>query len=267
MAELNPDFSFEGPLGNLSFYKRRGSKKTQVRLKGGPTKEQIQTLDSFAAFRAHLSETAGVGPATRQLRVCLGPLLDLAEPDITGQFNRLHRSMMKAYQPEFGLRPVLYSKYPFLMEGMNLNRQCLFEALIRHPLQAGINREGLQATVSVPELIPNVNFKSPFKLPYYQLLFGLNLVSDIQYDHATKRYRYLDEGLAVVSIAATEWLPCTAKRPALQRILQMEPKHGYVIGEHAVLVCTAGIAFGMPQSDGHVQFQKYHGSGKILKLG
>ena len=208
MATLNGDFSFSGKLGNISVYKKQGSSKTILRTKGGANKQKIRRAKSFAATRAINTEWTAVTAITRSFREAIHSVLHVADPDFTGNLNKLFKAIQVAADPNSrDKRPILISSFPFLLEGLNVNQHRYFESVIRHPLAVTINREELSATVTIPELVAGVNFKNPGKEPLYRLVFCFIAIADHHvYQESTKTYQPSTKFPGLFASHEPEWL-------------------------------------------------------------
>src|SRR5690349_4703742 len=59
---------------------------------------------------------------------------------------------------EHGQRNIELTKNPGLLQGVNLNRRTPFTTIITNSPDYTLSRDALTATVTIPELIPDVNF-------------------------------------------------------------------------------------------------------------
>jgi len=68
MASSKSILQIEGSLANVSMYRMHGTDKLVVRMKGGPTKEQIKTKPQFLKLRQNNSEWTGCTLMGSQIR-------------------------------------------------------------------------------------------------------------------------------------------------------------------------------------------------------
>jgi len=268
MAIANGDFSFSGKLGNVSAFKKHGSDKTILRTKGGASKQKIRTAKSFAATRAINTEWKAVTAMTRTFREAIHSVLHVADPDFTGNLNKLFKAIQVAADPDSrDKRPIQISSFPFLLEGLNVNQHRYFESVIRHPLAVTINREELSATVTILELVAGVNFKNPGKEPLYRLVFSFIAIADRVYQESTKTYQPCNKFPRMFAGHQTEWLSDKTGRPASVIELEMRPKQPITLQKNTNLVLLAAVEFGIPGIDGETKYVKYSGCGKVLAVG
>src|SRR5690349_21717637 len=89
MARLVSPIELVGPVGNLSFYKRRDSDKIIIRTKGGASKEKIKTAEGFWRVRRNIGEFGGRSTTTKHIRRAIDPLRFIADYNIFGPLNNL----------------------------------------------------------------------------------------------------------------------------------------------------------------------------------
>ncbi|WP_143774190.1 hypothetical protein [Niastella vici] len=183
MGKFNPNSTFTGSVGNLSIYNVRGLDKPVVRTKGGPTKRQIKTKPSFAATRRNNSEFGGRAKITRQVMDALRPLKYLGDYNIAGPLNSLFIPIQALdTESEHGQRSIELSKNPGLMQGFNLNRRTPFNTIIANPLEYTLSKETLMGAVTIPALIPGVNFFVPGNYSWYKFIAVFGIIQDMFYD-------------------------------------------------------------------------------------
>lgn len=268
MANLTGDFGFTGKLGNISAYRLKGTGEIILRTKGGATRQKIRTSPKFENTRKINIEWDGVAKAASAFRHCIYPLYHLADMFYTGACNQRVKAIQQAGTAgRANKRPILFSAFPYLMEGFNLNRNCLFESVVSHPFSNSINRNELSAVIDVPALVPGINFKNPGKHPYYRMIFVLGLLSDWGYDERHKRYLPMNQFPGFKDDHETEWLSDKSVRPPERIELTIQPSKPFELKDHTNLILAMGIEFGTSMPDGKLQFVKYAGCGKLLCMG
>jgi hypothetical protein len=271
MGKLEPQGGYTGSVGKISVYKVRGSDKPIVRTKGGPTKRMIKTRDSFAATRRNNMEFGGRARVASQVQKILRPLKYLGDYNMAGPLNALLRPVQALdTESEHGERNVLLSKDPGLLQGFNLNRRTPFETIITNPLQYTISKEKLTASITIPKLIPGVNFFLPQSYAWYRFMVVFGIVGDVFFNANGYRSimdRWSSLGLSMLQI--TDWLNVAPQSPAVTVTFDFnEVKEGVLdlTGENNFsCLLGIGIAFGT-MLKGEVEMVKYVGGGKILAM-
>ena len=165
MARLTNEIKFEGTLGKLSAYGMQGVDHIIVRRKGGPSKKKIETSPNFASVRLNLSEFGARGKATGCLNRCMLNTRLVADYNFTATLNALLRPIQLMDTAVKGKRAVLLTKNPQILQGFQLNRKTPFDSIVRNSVTFKISREEMRATVSIPELIPELTFNPQQRFP------------------------------------------------------------------------------------------------------
>lgn len=258
MAQLIGDLQIIGSLNNLSYYKMRGSDKIIVRKKGGPSSKQVKKSPQFENTRRNNKEFGGRALAAKQVSLALFPLRFLADYNITGPINALLKPIQEQDTDNaWGKRSILLSKYPQLLEGFSLNRNYLFESIVRNPVSYSIQDQ--QAIFELPELIPGINFMPPGHYPCYQFIAVTKLIADIVYKDDGLGYQPIGKRYAA-KYTQTAWLPADTRTAATRLIIKdlpAEKPEGYT------MVVSLGIAVGTLKG-ATIEPVKYVGAGKII---
>jgi hypothetical protein len=260
MAKLNGPLDFEGKIGGISAYKMEGVDRTILRKPGGPSKEDIKTKPSCENIRRINYEFGGRSTAGKFVRRCFKPLMSVSDFNPAPSVN----SLMHKIQPldtvsEYGKRSVLISKALYLLEGFNLNHRNPFDSMVRHQPEGVIDRQGLNATVQFPELVPKVNFSPPGSHSYFRIVAVLAVLPDLFF----KVPKYAPEGEFSISPekAVSEWLIVKTGSEPIQLDLQLPAAPSF---DSYSLVLSVGIEMGGAGNGGDIETIKHTGCGKIL---
>lgn len=263
MARINPDSSFTGSLGNLSFYKMRGVDKPIVRTKGGASKQKIKTHPKFEATRQINAEFGGRATASKWIMRMLWPQKALADHNIAGPLNAL----MKPIQAmdtisELGKRHIALSQYPSILEGFSLNRKTGFDSIVRAHIGCQVSRDNLHVRVDIPALLPGINLYAPKAHPLYAITVVFGIIPDLFYTN--RHYTPLNEyaGMAP-AVRMTEWYPLLEGSPATA----LEITHPIVPpDEQFSIMISIGIRFGMMRSATLIDQVPYAGAARVLAM-
>lgn len=180
MAKLNSIIDFTGTLDELQAYRMKGVDRTILRRKPGPKRRQVKTSPNFKNSRRCYTEFGGRSTTAGLIMQALQPLKLLADFNAAGRLNSELRPIQKADTVgEWGQRHVQLSLNPQLLEGFSLTKELPLEAVVRNPFRCTISKEGLSATVSIPQLLPGVTFFPPAGFPLYQVAVVLGAVPDV----------------------------------------------------------------------------------------
>ncbi len=266
MAILQGDIQFTGSVGDLSFYREKGTNRIIVRMKGGPSKKQIQKDPAFEGVRKNNKEFGGCSMAGKQIRIALGPLDGLTNHNYSGYLNAWIRNILKRdTEHPLGQRAVYFSKFGETLNGFYLNRNKPLDTIVRTPITFTLNRNECRALVNLPAVDPKLHLINDYKYPFFRFVVSLCVVSDLEYNEKYKTYRKLSTGNSPKNCIQSGWHSTNgtcASQPLAIAVDKIS-----ALSENEALVLAAGIEFGTPDTSGIVQAKKYSGSGKILSVG
>jgi hypothetical protein len=151
-----------------------------------------------------------------------------------------------------------------LLEGFSLNRNTVFESIVRAPLTCILSRENMTAEVTVPALLPDINFKPQVKHPLYSIEVTLGLVPDLFFSrHGYKpSHKNYPPDLGFV-ITESPWSSCMSPSESIK----LELKHHFTPpDDNFVLILAVGIRFGYPVHGNRVMQAKYAGAARVFKV-
>lgn len=268
---MKQPFDITGTVGNISIYKVRGSDVPIARTKGGPTKRMVKTRKSFATTRKNNSEFGGRARMTSQVMEVLRPMKYLGDYNLAGPLNSLFIPIQSLDTVnEHGQRNIQLTKNPGLLQGFNLNRRTPFTTLITNSPEYTLSKDKLTATITIPELIPGVNFFPLNNFSWYKIMGVLGIVQDLYYHPLG--YGSITGDQQVMGIGATkesDWLSITPKSPVTELTFNFKEFRNVLIQKigkkNYSCLLGVGIAFGS-MARGQVEIVKYVGGGKILAM-
>ncbi|MES2648150.1 MAG: hypothetical protein V4717_14840 [Bacteroidota bacterium] len=265
MAKLTSPIEFTGLLGQLSFYKRKDSDQVLIRRKGGATKEKINTAQSMAGTRRVNAEFGGRATAAKFILSVIRNLKPLAGYNIASELNKLLRPLQLMDSTSLaGQRSVCLSKSPALLQGLSFNRQNSFDAIIRNPVNYTLSRYSPVATITLPALLPGINFFTPpGRFAYYGIVVVMGIVPDLHY--AATGYQ-ISSPLPVLATNTiySDWYPVAAKTEPLTLACSLGSVDDFILPADHSLLLGIGIRFGLPAADGSIEQVRYAGAGKVV---
>jgi len=269
MAIIKGAIQMTGSIKGISFYSVRGSDKVIMRTKGGASKNKIATSPKFEGLRKQQKEWSGCAKFGSLTRYAFGGLHRLADYNLTPVLNGFAKNLQKTDTTgEIGKRGIYLSKYRYLMEGFNFNRNYPFNTVLRVGVVGEINRDKLTANVRLPRINTEIDVQNIQKLPYFRLIVALGAVSDMSFNDAANSFE--PKVVAMHGISAVfngEWVPS-------ENVLQeqtMEVQLGEALKPHLTddvsLILSIAIEFGKVGFTGEPVEVKYAGCGKVLKVG
>lgn len=261
MAKLRTPFEFTGSLGGLSAYTMRGVDRVILRRKGGPSKRAFRNSPGMVRTRENAMEFGGRSRAAKFIMASMLRLRPLGDYNIAGPLNALARRIQKLSPGIRGQRGIQLSSYPDLLAGFSLNRGVIFESIVRVPLAHTIDETTLRAEVTIPALIPGVNFHPDRRQSMYRFIVSLGIVPDVYYDIGKGQY----EPDYVESAAVhheTPWRHVSKTTDPITVGLQQVARLG--ISRPYTLVLGIGICYGTPDGEGGFGQVRYAGTAKII---
>lgn len=265
MAFLDGPFNFRGKLGNLVAYQQKDTGKTIIQRKGGPTKKMIKNLPQYERTRLLNSEFSACSQASSAIRDACYPMDWLADRSLAGRLTAFCKKLQDR-DPENGLgeRGVYFSHHGHLLTGFNFNKHVLFDSVVKNPISFTHNRDNATATVTLPELIPDLNLSLPWTYPFYQFILSLGVVTDIA--HTKHGFHHYDrDEMHIVARAETEWQHAEKAFAGQTFELQLAAKKS--LEEYHTMVLAVGFQMGAPHPDYGIWRAQNAGCGKILHIG
>ena len=262
MAKVNLSFPISGKMGNYSFYHMAGAKHIVIRLKGGPTKEQIKTHPKFYRQRKNMCEFAGCSKAAAYISSALFGFKPLSNANYMGRLTQLCGSVLKMSDDDPGKRPVLFSRFGHLLPGFNVNTNTSFDDLVLQYTPSTISRTECSATINFPPMLPGVNLKAPEGFAYCRLIGILGILPDMllegkSYMPTTKECNPFME--------RTGWIPMSGFYHGETMKLKLARKT--MEEENGILILSVGIEFGSNLKGEGIITKQGIGGGKILAVG
>lgn len=265
MGKIEQGVEFTGSVGNFTAYRMRGVDGIIVRKKGGASKKRIKKDREFHQTRLLNSEFGGRSAMSKRIMRMLRPVKALADYNIAGPLNAL-LTPIQLDDPvnDKGKRSVVLSQNQGFLEGFSLNREVVFESIVRAPLTVTVSRETMSAEVIIPALRPDINFKPQGKHPYYAFDAVLGVVPDLFFSKAgyTPSHKKYVSSLTPVLIQS-EWFSCLSGSEAIK----LELKHDFIPpDDQFILMLSIGIRYGYPVSGNDIEQVKYAGAAKIVRV-
>lgn len=263
MAILDSIFSMTGSLGNLSFYKVKGSNKVHVRLKGGVSKERMKTDPSFAKSRLHQQEFAGRTLAGQLVAHATYPLRFIRNYNLV---RRLH-APFKAIQDldaknRLGERRISLSENPGILEGLSLNTKSNLDSIVAASIQHSISETG-EGIVQVPQLIPGMNLHLPRTSQYYRIIAVLGTVPDIQFQNGKYVSSVPDLQRSLCMYDMTDWFHSSSTMDS--RTFRLAPTD-VPVTSNVVWMLSLGIEIGHMKILDQIKTVEDKGAAKVLRI-
>lgn len=236
-----------GSLGNYSIYKRKDSDEWIIRLKGGASSKKFHTDPSMARCRENAKAFGGASTTGKTIRHAMLDVVELGDSKVTGKINSVVRKIMKLTPVvTAGEDQIILSNGLHLLQGYNLNKVNVFDAVVSTPLQSVINRITHKASLQLPQLTPGMNLQNPWNLPYFRFVMNFGIIRDMFFDG--RDYKPMTPNFPDHAIfEKTDWLSVNVGHPAQSFEFQFDNP---VFDDHCYLILSVGIQFGKPVAGG-----------------
>ncbi|MDN3724442.1 hypothetical protein QRD02_08605 [Aequorivita sp. SDUM287046] len=193
MARNTSFIKIEGTLEGLTFYKQDG--KNLVRSAGGVSKDRIMTDPKYKRTRENMMEFGGSASAGKGFRTAFsGVVKKLGDSRISSRLSKVMHRILDMDSGARGERPVAISDHTVQLKNFEFNVKCAFSSRFYAPFAAPVvnaNRDSV--TWTIPPFNPDFSVTAPEGATHFRLLLASGLVSNYEYESATKGYSPTDE--------------------------------------------------------------------------
>ena len=216
----------------------------------------------------HQTEWSACVQFAQSMRSAIGETYRLADINLCPVWTGMGRKILKLDNVnEIGKRHLRFSECKQELEGYNLNKKYPITSILKVSPMAELNRETLQATVSVPRINTSTDLENIQRLPYFRLILCLGLVSDMMYnpDGRISKYKPVIDELNGERISLIgEWLSTNdIISPQVLSVRLYEDLLPLLTDDVTVLL-SMGVEFGTVGFGGVIEQVKRAGCGKIL---
>ena len=248
---------------NRGGYKRKDCDKIIYRGDGGATSEKIRKDPKMAGTRLQMTKFGACGITGSMIRDAMMDVANMGHSMLSGDVVKLVSSIMDLDDtvPRPTQPSVIFSKGLHLLQGYNLNKEVVFDAVVSTPVIYEIDYELHKATLELPPLNPGANFKNPWNLPNFRFKVNFGIIRDMAFDGF--EYRPLSPHTQEhTELVETEWRSTKDKHPSESLELNyIDP----LFDENCYYMLTIGIEFGTIRNGGFKR-EKNASCGKILEV-
>jgi len=268
MAISKSIMQLTGSMANVSMYTRQDNERVIVRMKGGPTKNQIKTKPEFETVRQNNSEWTGCTRMGSRIRKSFEVMNRLEDYPVTGALNAICKELQKLdTESPAGQRAILLSQHKDLLLGFTFSRKQVLESVLRVPVETTLDRTTGKATIEIPPLNTDMYLYNFRNLPYFRIIANLSGVCDLTMNAEGTQYESLYNGYCDKQngVFESEWMAATGVQPALSINLSYPLTENPIPEEVTLLLCL-GIEFGKVGTANQPTAVKYAGTGKIVRV-
>lgn len=168
---------------------------------------------------------------------------------------------------EIGRRNLKLTENKETLEDFNLNRNYPFNTVVRISPQWELDRDNIQATVTVPRINTDIDLLNIQKLPFFRLIVAIGTISVLAYNEAKNEYKPLVPDLHGASHSTLgEWFKTQAIVPEQILSVQLNDSLLEELTDDISVLLSMAIEFGnIGLTDEPVEVQ-YAGCGKVLAV-
>ena len=210
MRELSQSVSEENPKG-IRVYRIKNVDRDIVALKGGPTRQQVRESESYQTLRENQSEFGAASKLAKSLRHSFKPeTAEICGPYVSGKLTALIRNIIQTSEGEKGRRPILISQNKANFIGFDFDSGKEFHDVFRAKYYLKPGSTYGHFIFHCGAFTPEESLEYPEKATHFKLFTHAVSLSDMNYDHQTASYTYMEsEGNGCSASEASELLPIT----------------------------------------------------------
>jgi len=268
MAIIKGAIQMTGSIKGVTFYTRRGSDQVIMRTKGGTSKDKINRLPQFEGMRLQQKEWSGCTKFASGVRTAFGGLHRLADYNLSSVLNGMGNKLQKLdITHEKGKRPVCLSNLKMALDGFNFNRNYPFNSVLRVTTNFEINRDTLQAMVTIPRINTEIDLLNIQRLPFFRIIVVLGTASDMIYNSNLNDYIPMVEGLhGTAAVKNSDWFSANSIVEEQTLTIQMIDRQLALLTDNVSVILSIAVEFGTVGFTGAPVEVKYAGCAKVLKV-
>ena len=268
MAISKGILKMSGSFGTATCYFLPGSDKMIVRAKGGPSARRLKVGPEFEMVRKHQKEWKACVMFSQSLKSAMNGVYSLADYNVSPVWNGLGKNIIKADTEHLiGERNLIVSAYKSELQGFNLNRNYMLNALLGVQPVLELDTQKLYGSAIFPAFNTLRELLNVRKLPYFRLKISLGIISDIYFrpNQRYNLYMYEHESINGLCVSASsDWLLTNDNLPEQQLEVQFPEKYTEKDLTNITYLLCMGLEFGNVGFGGKIEPVKYAGAGRCM---
>ena len=264
MTIFKGPFDLEGSFGNFRIYKDPVLGITIFSGVGGPSAEQMATLDTLAHARECAHELGGRSKWASNLKTSLKDVLHLMYQRC---FNKIMNAGYLLQKQEdvdqHGFRTIAVSANPQALYGIDFNERFPFRNVFKGNPVIDLSSDKKTVTVSIPGFIPSKDINWGLKFGYFRFYVVAAQVSDMVVNSENGKYEPVVERLETLSVCTVgDWLPRNSL--PVDAIFQATFEQPALTSPGTVVVVALGVELSTALQQGHPYAAPRSGSVGII---
>jgi hypothetical protein len=241
MAKQSNIIQFEGQIGGISFYERKG--KAVARKVSGPSKEKIMTSPSYAVQRKYFAEFGCIAIAVGLFFTAIEPLNGFWDKRLVARVRKMLSNFLKQSTADLGKRVVQFSIFRNQLRNLELNENEPLRSCISAPFSITHVAERNAATVAIANMVPSKALKGPEQATHARITHFLTVLSDTVFNDLTSEFQALESfPLETSKLVESQMISVTDVEPVTITLEAALPAEVQLTTETNVLQCI-GIQY------------------------
>jgi hypothetical protein len=214
MSKQTSLLTFEGKMGNLSFFKSKGEYRARIR--GGMSKERIMKDPDMSRVRENMSEFTATAMMGKSFRRAIAKAKNFTDGTITQRLAKVFTVIKKRSLGTRGKRPIHLSLHRSLLTGFELSTTQNLMDVFTAPFVAGHDDPAMLIQVEVNLTNIREMVVAPPSATHFRLVQLAGIVSDTVFNTNSNAYVVSNETLNGLSeITLSDYYPVTQATPVL----------------------------------------------------
>ena len=200
MSTIKGPFDFTGSFGNFRCYDDPGTGKRIIAGKGGPSKEQFETLPSMQEARENANEFGGRSKWASKFKESLS---DLAHLMHCRCFNKIMVAgkliLRQDVTSDHGFRAVAVNNDLQALTQIDFNEKCPFRSVIRDSYSISFSADQKTVNMRIPGFIPAKDAWWVSKFYAVRLYLVIAQTADMAWNPVNKQYEPVVSDLELLS--------------------------------------------------------------------
>jgi hypothetical protein len=226
MSKQTSLLTFEGKMGNISFFKSKGQHRARL-AGGGLSKERIQKDPKLSRVRENNQEFGAMAMMGKSFRRATSKVKFFQDTELSARLIKVFTVMKKRSVTTRGQRPILLSENRALLAGLEFSTSQAFVDVFSAPFTFSHDSTRNVATFTVTNLNVRETVLVPPSATHFRIVHALGFVSDTIFAQDTDTYAVANEALnGMNEVAFSDYIPVNSPQlssVSVQAVIPAQP--------------------------------------------
>ena len=209
MSKQTSLLTFEGKMGNLSFFKSKGQHR--ARLRGGMSKDRMLKDPRLSRVRENLQEFSAIALMGKSFRRATSKIKNVQDGELAQRLTKVFTAIKRRAVTTRGQRPILLSQSRSLLTGLELNSVQNFVDVFSAPFIFSHNAARNTATIEIQNLNIREMVIAPPSATHFRLMQSLGFIADTIFDSDTGKFVASSETLnGLNEVSFSDYIPVSS---------------------------------------------------------